>query len=464
MLRRLAGHFLLAAVLVTSAQASPGSLPVSLKTLESILAGIDVPAGGTGAGVQPLHTAAAAADAMLRSLDPYGMSAARHGKAPEASGAETGVVLGRKGGYAVVAGTVPGSAAYQTSLVEGDRILAIDDRQVVASDRLDELAALLQGPQDKKVSLSVLRADGKSTATIEVGRGDHTSDVIARVLAGGVAYIRIAEVNASTLAAYRLKVGKLAGEELIGVVLDLRAARGGSAQDAATLCAPFLAHAELGTVLHADGKVETVKVTTPVSVDRKVVALIGPATTGAAEFAAGALRAGRRAVLLGSPSQGRAPAYRHLQQAGVHLTLPESTIQLAAGKRLTGIGLAPDILVSVEAIPQKLAANFAGQREAFAEGVKWAPPKPESETDKQLDAALEAEDGAGEEGREKPETVQDETEQVVEDEDAGEEAPDAAASPRDPFHEYPLVKRYDPRLVRAVHLLIAADIFNVRAR
>jgi C-terminal peptidase prc len=430
---------------------------VSLKTLESILAGIDVPAGGTGGGMQPLHTAAAAADAMLRSLDPYGLSAARHGAAPKAEGAETGVVLGRHGGYAVVAGTDPGTPAYVTSLTEGDRILAIGDHEVTAGDRLDELAAMLRGPADEKVSLRVLRADGKSTATVEVGRGDHTTEVLARVMTGKIAYIRIAEVNSSTLAAYRLQVGKLAGEKIIGVVLDLRAAHGGEPADAATLCAPFMAPGTLGTVLHADGKKDTVKGTTQVSIDRKVVALVGPSTTGAAEFAAGALRAGRRAVLLGAATQGRAPAYRHLQQAGVHLTLPEATIQLEAGKRLTGLGLTPDIQVAPEAIPNKLAENFAGQREAFAKGVKWEPPKKESETDKQLDAALEAEDG--DEPQEEPKEEEEEpAEEPAEDEE------EASAAPQDPFHDYPLVKRYDPRLVRAVHLLIAADIFYVQAR
>lgn len=461
MLRRLAGPLLIAALAAPTAPAAPGSLPVSLKTLESILAGLDVPAGGTGGGVQPLHTAAAAADAMLRSLDPHGLSAARHGKPPSQDGTGTGLVLGRRDGYAIVAGSVPGSPAYQTSLTEGDRLLAIGDHEVVASDRLDELASMLLGAKDKSVDVRVLRADAKSTATVKVGRGGADDKVVARILAGKVAYLRIAEVTAASLASYRLELGKLAAEDLIGVVLDLRAAHGGTPADAATLCAPFTGPGKLGTVLHAGGKQDSVESSTPVAIDRKVVALVGPATSGAAEFAAGALRAARRAVLLGASTQGRAPAYRHLQQAGVHITLPESTIELAAGKRLTGLGLSPDIQVAVEAVPDKLAAHFAGQREAFAQGVKWEPPKEETETDKQLDAALESEGGGAAE-QPAPEEEEEEEEAPAKD---GEAAADAATgAPRDPFHDYPLVKRYDPRLVRAVHLLIAADIFYVQGR
>lgn len=449
MIRRL-GHALTVLCLTgAAAQAGPSTIPASLKTLESVLSSVDLPSPSVGAGVQPLHNAVAAADGLLGSLDPHGLSGASSERPHSPSEEDrTGLILNRMKGYPTIAGTLPGSPAHRTSLREGDRLLAIGDEEVAADDSLVELQHKLAGQGEEEVELQVLHADRRGVATYKVTPTTLNSRVHVRTLTGGVAYVQITGPTAMTLAEYRLKLGQLSREGLIGVVLDLRAVHRGGAEEGVGLVEPFLGPGEVATVLEKD-KESVLRTSKPAAITVPLVVVVGPATRGAGEIAAGALQARRRAVLLGGDTQGWAPSYRQVEKAGVFLTVPSRLIQLSSRSLLTGKGLRPDIVVDTEAVPSSLAESFSTQLDAFAEGVKWEPPKDKSETDKNLDAALEEEDGS-EDGDSDEESS-----------DEGEDKDEASAeAARDPFHDYALVKRYDPRLVRSVHLLMAAHIFS----
>lgn len=435
---------------VGSAWAAPSAVPGTLKTLEGIVRGLDVPSSASIAGgVQPLQSAVRAADALLRSLDPGGHSGAAL-EAPAKHGpAVTGLLLGTVKGFPTVAGVVPYSPAWSTPLREGDRLLAIGDHEVRADEPLDSLAARLSGKVDEKVSVKVLHLEEGRVETVEVNRAAPSGAVHARVLTGGIAYVQITSTDPAHLADFTLEVGKLRREKLIGLVLDLRGTAGGKARDAVALAEPFLGPGEVATLLTPGAADEVLRTTRAPTTQVPVVVLVDPGTRGAAEIAARALQVSRRGLVLGSDTLGQAPSYRQVQAGGAHLTVP-AQVALAGGAPLTGRGLSPDIEVQVAAIPRNLAKNTSSQHLAFAKGIKWEPPREESETEKELKEVLAEED-------DQDEGDEDDSAEAGHAGDSKEV--DAGLEPVDPFHEYPLVKRYDPRLVRAVHLLKAANIF-----
>lgn len=442
--------------------ASPNSLPGIVKTLEGVLAKSQLASPGPGQGLQPLESAAHAAGALLQSLDPHGSSGASLDPWPESNEAgRTGIQVTKKDGFAVIAGTLPGSPASETSLREGDRILAIGDTTLAANPDLMEIRSLLQGKAGDKVTLKVLRDNLRDTLTETIERAEWKPSIEVRKLLGGVGYAQVLGPTALGLAEYKLRVTKLGSEEdLIGLVLDFRNLSGGGPEEATALVSPFLSKKEVAKV-HEVGK-DPMAYTTgeDPAVRVPLVVLVSPATSGAGEMAAMALQKNRRAVLLGGETAGEASKYRSHQVAGVHLRYPEYLVSGPKGNLLTGRGLDPDIAVAAEAVPRNQAKFFAGQSLAFAKGETWEPPKEKSETDKNIESALEAEDGDEEaQGDE----AQEEAEEPQEDEGSDEaEEPKAEEEegPRDPFHDYPLVKRYDPRLVRGVHLLMANHIFR----
>ncbi len=448
MLRKLAGPAALFVGLAAQTLASPGSIPATLKTLESVLSGVVLPGGGTGGGMQPLHTSAAAADALLRSLDKNGLSGAAV-KLPDQKGgpAETGLVLGRHKGYRVIAGSLPNSPAAESHLRENDRLISIGDVQITAHHRLDELEKLLQGKVDDKITVRVLQSDGKATAKAPLTLKDIRPSLEVRELPGAIGFVRLGRLSTVNSAEYRLRIRTLLASSLIGVVLDLRGAQGGTPADATSLLSPFLAGQEVGAIEGPGSVKNPLRVSGSTNYKSHLVVLISPATSGAAEIAASVLQSKKRAVLLGGPTQGRALSYKTMEQGGVFLTVPDTVFTLPSGAHLTGRGVTPDIQVKVEPISKNQSKYFGGQLVAFAEGKKWEPPKEKTKTDIDLETAMKSESSSD-----------DEEDEDKEEDDESTEDSDALA-PKDPFHDYPLLKRFDPRLVRSVHLLTAANIF-----
>jgi C-terminal processing protease CtpA/Prc len=429
------------------AWAGPSAIPASLKTLESVLSSVRLPSPGVGAGLQPLENAVAAADGLLRSLDPHGFSGATSKKMETSSeSGRTGIVLGRLEGYVVVAGTLPDSPAHATALREGDRLLSIGEQRIPAGMSLSAVEKALSGKVGETVEVHVLHADGKGVATHSLKFAEVKSSVQVRILPGKVGYVQLTGPVSMSLAEYKLKLRKIQSEDMVGVVLDFRGAWKGGAEEAVTLCEPFLGPTRIATVLDGRSQRSEVKTSAGALIKVPVVVILGPSTRGAGEIAAAAFQAKKRAVLLGAATQGMAPDYRHVEKAGVFLTLPESMIEAPDGTMLTGRGLRPDIVVEVEPVPAGLAESFAGQEIAFSKGEKWTPPKKKTDTDKDLESALK------EDGKEKTPPKTPELD--------AEKEKDANLAPRDPFHEYVLLKRFDPRLVRSVHLLMAASIFS----
>jgi carboxyl-terminal processing protease len=220
-------------------------------------------------------------------------------------------------GRFVVAGAEAGSPAARASLFPGDRLVAADSAPITATS-VAELEVALAGPPHSTTVLTVerRRLDG---STVRLDRkltretpGAASTVPAAVMLDKHVGYVRITSFLSDRVADdLHAALGRLHGLGMDRLILDLRDNGGGEVKQAARVAGEFLPTGAL--VYTSEGRkkdaTDTGRVTR--SFFRRearypVVVLINGGTASASELVAGALQDHDRAIIVGSPSFGKA--------------------------------------------------------------------------------------------------------------------------------------------------------------
>jgi carboxyl-terminal processing protease len=129
----------------------------------------------------------------------------------------------------------------------------------------------------------------------------------AIVLAGGVGYVPIQQINETAAAEARRAVASLIARGATGLVLDLRGDGGGYVDQAVDIANLFLPKGSpVFEVRGREGVQERVAaVREPLAAGVPVVVLVDGSTASASEIVAGALQDHDRALVLGTPSFGK---------------------------------------------------------------------------------------------------------------------------------------------------------------
>jgi carboxyl-terminal processing protease len=236
-----------------------------------------------------------------------------------------------KNGGVVIEDLQPGSPAFKGGkLNKGDKFMALQwegSKRVDVSDISEaELSALLDESNHKKILFTMKKTDGtliQVPLEKEQVEDDPNSDRInSFVLKGNnntIGYIYLPDfyedwdVKNEGLNGCANDVGreilKLKKENINGLILDLRLNGGGSVEEATELAGIFI---DAGPVAQAKGKepkIYTLKDTNPGTVyDGPLVVLVNSGSASASELVAGTLQNYNRAVIIGSPTFGKATA------------------------------------------------------------------------------------------------------------------------------------------------------------
>ena len=224
----------------------------------------------------------------------------------------------------------PGSPAYKSGLIhEGDQILALQwegNEEVDVSDAsTEEVNAFISGDHGKSLALTLKKSDG-TTRKVTLQRekatlDDDNSKVRSFILKGDhrVGFISLPAFytdwngeeggNNGCADDVAKEIIKLKKENIEGLILDLRYNGGGSMQEAIALAGIFIDAGPVGMTRDKEGKIYTMKDVNRGSVyDGPLILLINGFTASASEMLAGTLQDYHRALIVGSPSFGKATA------------------------------------------------------------------------------------------------------------------------------------------------------------
>lgn len=263
----------------------------------------------------------------------------------------------------------PGSPAEEAGVRTGDRLLAVDGREVVGLP-VTEVVALLRGAAAAEPGESAKTAESTepaedarpapasrlgSTVEVQLERAGgyrtetlrrallRTSDVTSEQLSPEVTRIRVARFTEDSGARVRRAVRAVPDGS--GILLDLRGNSGGLVDEAADAASALLDGGLVATydvrghqrALYADRGGDT---------ESPVVVLVDGGTMSAAELLTGALQDRGRAVVVGSHTFGKGSVQvPHRMEDGSVAELTVGRYATPAGRSVHREGLAPDLVV-----------------------------------------------------------------------------------------------------------------------
>lgn len=250
---------------------------------------------------------------MLRRLDPHSVffDAEQFEQLKELERSVTkgfGTVVSLLPGRVIILQTMPGSPSQKAGLAPGDEILVINNIPLAYLD-LDQLVELLGYTRQREAHLLVRRQGEPRPVEVTLSPAELESPSVDRsfLLEPGIAYVRVSSFDVKTPEALRGAIQQLGGEQLKGLVLDLRNNQGGVVQAAVAAAALFLeAGSMIFSVRGRNTPVEELKVPEGFTPYRfRLAVLVNGKTASAAEIFAGAIQDNDRGALLGEPTFGK---------------------------------------------------------------------------------------------------------------------------------------------------------------
>lgn len=259
-----------------------------------------------------------------------------------------GIQLGLVDGFFTVISPIDHTPAARAGLKTGDIVVAVNGEPVIGV-KLKDLVTKLRGEPGTDVSLAVRRGETKSK-TYELTRAVIEVDsVTSEMLDGNIGYLRISQFQMNTATEVDQAVKRLqfeSGENLNGLVLDLRNNPGGILQQSVAVADSFLTN---GLIVYTAGRQRSSKLRFSASGDDAVngaplAVLINRGSASASEIVAGALQDHDRALVIGSQSFGKGSVQSVVpvsEREAIKLTT--ALYYTPSGRSIHNKGITPDV-------------------------------------------------------------------------------------------------------------------------
>lgn len=208
------------------------------------------------------------------------------------------------------------SPSLEAGVRAGDIVLSIDDQDTLGLDT-EECIELLMGEAGTPVDLLVRHVDGTEETLRVVRRRIETRSVKGVRRSGegwdhmldrerGIGYVRLTQFTDRSAEEMRQALDALRGEDVKGLVLDLRFNGGGTLDGAIDVADLFLDDGVIVSVRDREGRGRSWSANDdPDDCEHPMVVLVNDASASASEIVSGALQSHDRAKVLGERTFGK---------------------------------------------------------------------------------------------------------------------------------------------------------------
>lgn len=238
-----------------------------------------------------------------------------------------------------VVSTFPDSPAAKAGLRFGDRIVAVDGRQV-SGESPDTIRDLVRGKRGTVVRITIERADSRAVQTVEMKRDRVHEPAVPKgfLLKGSAGYIDLTSgFSNATFAEFEMALNDLKRQGMTSLILDLRGNGGGILDQAVKVAEKFLPAG--ATIVSQRGRYSDDTRTWKASKTRyesmPLVLLVDESTASASEVLAGALQDNDRALIVGRRTFGKGLVQSVLNlPEGAGLTLTAARYYTPTGRSI----------------------------------------------------------------------------------------------------------------------------------
>jgi len=258
-----------------------------------------------------------------------------------------GAEMGIRDNILTIIAPLEGAPAEQAGLRPNDRVLGIDG-EPSTNFSLDESVDRIRGPKDTEVTLTIFREGEDESRDVVVKRGLITVESVKLSFEddGAVGILRISRFGEDTEREYREAVTGLTGQNVRGMIIDLRSNPGGLLDSAISIGSTMLPRGKVVVIEenaagerkedHAGGGDRFSGIPT--------VVLIDEGSASASEILAGALRENRDNVtLVGKKSYGKGSVQELIpSSADTSVKVTIARWLTPKGNQIHEVGIIPD--------------------------------------------------------------------------------------------------------------------------
>ncbi len=273
-----------------------------------------------------------------------------------------GIEVTIEDGFIRVITPIDDTPAKKAGIEAGDIIIRLNDK-AIRGMALREAVDLMRGKPGTNIELTILRKQSAKPLKIIVTREIiNVQSVRHEILDKNNAYIRISQFQNDTgdeIVRQIRALKKAVGNNLNGLILDLRNNPGGIFEASVTTVNAFLDQDRLkydGIIVYTKGRIAKSEIKEyakgkDILNNLPIVVLINGGSASASEIVAGALQDHKRAIILGTKSFGKGSVQTVLplkDNRGLKLTT--ALYYTPSGRSIQATGITPDLLVENKSI------------------------------------------------------------------------------------------------------------------